>query len=212
MTTRDPRHRARRYDGALRRQQFARWLIGGVRALAVPTVLLSLLFAADVVLPGTAETAIAYRRAIDDRWVGPDGYSVAVGWPDRPDCVERRAGSEQRLLFTTRPGCSGRVNVSASFGRQLLGGDTVRVSRTPLFERVRAVRRPADGLQDRWYPLSDIGLYVVLGLVPLLSFGRKFAVYSTVEGHPRHHVVYVLPALAAEALYVWLLGQALGSG
>ncbi|MFB6231369.1 MAG: hypothetical protein ABEL04_09445 [Salinibacter sp.] len=45
----------------------------------------------------------------------------------------------------------------------------------------------------------------MLGLVPLLSFGRMFAVYSATEGRPRYHVVYVLPALAAEALYVWSL-------
>lgn len=212
MTTRDPRHRSRRYDGAVRRRQFVRWTIWGVRLLAGPTVLLSLLLAVDVALPGTAEEGIPYRRSVDSRWLVQDGYTVSVGWPHRTGCVEQDDRSGDQFLFTTRPGCSGSVAVSARFGAQLARGDTVRVVRTPLFRRVRTVQRPGANPEASWYPLLDVGLFVVLGLIPLLSFGEGFAVYAPAADDVRYHVVYVLPALVAEALYVWLVVQALGGG
>jgi hypothetical protein len=210
MTTRDPRNRSRRYDGAVGQRQFARWVIRGIRTLAVPTVVLSLILAVDVALPGTAERGLVYRRAVDTRWTGPDGVDVSVGWPNRPNCLEQREGSGRTLLFTTRPDCAGTLSVSLAFGRRLAGNDTLRVLRTPLFGQVRAVHCPADGHTDEWYPLWDLGLYVAIGLVPLLSFGRKFGVYDTTGGVSRYHFAYLLPALAAEALYVWLLAQAVG--
>ena len=49
---------------------------------------------------------------------------------------------------------------------------------------------------------------VGMGLVPLLSFGRDFGVYGTTGEASRYHFAYLLPALAAEALYAWLLVQA----
>lgn len=212
MTTRDPRHRGRRYDGALGQRAFARWTIRGIRMLAVPTVLMSLLLALDAVLPGTSEVGLAYRRTVDARWLGPSAINVAVGWPDRSGCLERRGPSGRRLLFTTHPGCDGTVSVSTSFGRQIAGNDTLRIVRTPLFEQVRAVHHPNTGRWDRWYPLWDLGLYVLIGLVPLLSFGREFGVYDTAGGVSRYHFAYLLPALAAEAFYGWLLVQAVGGG
>ena len=57
-----------------------------------------------------------------------------------------------------------------------------------------------------------LGLYVVIGLVPLLSFGRAFGVYDTAGGVSRYHFAYLLPALAAEAFYAWLLMQAVSGG
>ncbi len=212
MTTRDPRHRDRRYDGAVGQRQLARWTICGIRVLAVPTVLMSLLLAVDAVLPGTAEMGLAYRRTVDARWLGPNGIEVAVGWPNRSGCVEQQDASGRRLLFTTRPGCSGTLGLSFDFGRQLAGNDTLRVVRTPLFGHVRAVHRPSDGRWDRWYPLWDLGLAVVIGFVPLLSFGRDFGVYDTTGRVTRYHFAYLLPALAAEAFYAWLLVQAVGGG
>lgn len=212
MTARDPRNRGRRYDGAVGRRQFARWIIRGIRMLAVPTVVLSLLLAADVVLPGTTEQGLVYRRAVNAQWAGPDGIDVSVGWPNRPNCLEQGGNSGRTLLFTTRPGCAGTLSVSAPFGRRLAGNDTLHVVRTPLFGQVRTVHRPADGRTDAWYPLWNLGLYVAIGLVPLLSFGREFGVYDTTGGVSRYHFAYLLPALAAEALYAWLLAQALGGG
>lgn len=212
MTTRDPRNRGRRYDGAVGQRQFARWIIRGIRTLAVPTVVLSLLLAVDVVLPGTTEQGLVYRRAVNSGWVSPDGIDVSMGWPNRPNCLEQREDSGRTLLFTTRPGCEGTLSVSTAFGRRLAGNDTLRVVRTPLFGQVRAVHRPADGHTDGWYPLWDLGLYVAIGLVPLLSFGRKFGVYDTTGKVSRYHFAYLLPALAAEALYAWLLAQAVGGG
>lgn len=212
MTTRDPRNRGRRYDGALGRRQFARWIIRGIRTMAVPTMVLSLLLAADVVLPGTTEQGLVYRRAVNAQWMAPDGIDVSVGWPNRPDCLEQREDAGRTLLFTTRPGCAGTLSVSAPFGRRLAGNDTLRVVRTPLFGQVRAVHRPASGQTDGWYPLWDLGFYVVVGLVPLLSLGRDFGVYDTTQGVSRYHFAYLLPALAAEALYAWLLLRAAGGG
>ncbi|WP_103019890.1 hypothetical protein [Salinibacter altiplanensis] len=81
--------------------------------------------------------------------------------------------------------------------------------RPPLFGRIRAAYRPADPERDR-RALWDLGLSVALGLVPLLSFGRTFGVYGGTADAPRYHLVYLLPALAAEALYAWLLVQAVG--
>lgn len=207
MTTRDPRHRGRRYDGAARQRELARWLIRGIRLLAVPTVVLSVLLAADAMLPGTLETGIAYRRTVETRWLGPTGMDVAVGWPNRPDCLEQQE-SGRRLLFTTRPGCAGTVAVSFDFGRRLTGNDTLRVLRTPLFGQVRAVHNPSAERWDRWSSLWGFGLYVLIGLVPLLSFGKDFGVYAKADGVSRYHVVYLLPALLAEAFYAWLLVQA----
>jgi hypothetical protein len=208
MTTRDPRHRGRRYDGAVGRQQLARWTIRTIRVLAVPTVLLSLMLAIDVVLPGTTEVGISYDQALSSSWLGPDGVDVSVGWPDRPDCLEQRGESGRRLLFTTRPGCAGTVTVSPSFGRRIGSNDTLRVVRTPLFRQVRAVAHPAIEHWDRWPPLWDLGLMVGMGLVPLLSFGRDFGVYGRTGEASRYHFAYLLPALAAEALYAWLLVHA----
>lgn len=212
MTTRDPRRRAQRYDGPIRRQQFIRWLIVGVRGLAMPTVLLSLLLAVDVVLPGTEEEGIVYRRTVDAQWVGPDGFNLAVGWPHRSDCLEERTDSGKQVLFTMRPGCSGPVGVSAGFGRQFEGGDTLRVERTPVYGQVRAVQRTADGDHEERYSLLGIGLYVAIGFLPVLSLGNEFAVYSSAGAVTRYHAVYVLPALCAEALHVWLFLRALGVG
>lgn len=212
MTTRDPRNRGRRYDGAVGQRQFARWIIRGIRTLAVPTVLLSLLLAVDLALPGTVEEGLVYRRAVHSGWVRPDGIDVSVAWPNRPNCLGQREDSGRTLLFTTRPGCAGTLSVSIPFGRRLAGNDTLRVVRTPLFGQVRAVHRLADGRTDGWYPLFDLGLYVAVGLVPLLSFGREFGVYDTTGGVSRYHFAYLLPALAAEALYAWLLAQAIGGG
>jgi len=208
MTSRDPRHRGRRYDGAVGHRAFIRGLIWGIRVFAVPTVLLSLLLAVDVVLPGTTETGISYRRALASHWLSPDGVEVSVGWPDRPNCLEERGDSGRRLLFTTRPGCAGTITVGLDLGTRLTGTDTLRVVRTPLFGQVRAVHPPGNGPRDR-HPLWGLGMYVVIGLVPLLSFGQAFGVYGGTADAPRYHVVYLLPALAAEALYAWLLVQAL---
>lgn len=212
MTTRDPRHRGRRYDGAAGRRELARWTIRGIRLLAVPTVLMSLLLAVDVVLPGTSEIGLAYRSTVHTRWLGPTGVEMAVGWPDRSGCLEQREDSGRRLLFTTRPGCASTVTVSTNFGRHVAGNDTLRVLRTPIFGQVRAVHQPSEVRWDRWYPLWDLGLYVVIGLVPLLSFGRAFGVYDTAGGVSRYHFAYLLPALAAEAFYAWLLMQAVSGG
>ena len=208
MTHRDPRHRGRRYDGAAGQRELAEWLIRGIRIVAVPTVLLSLLLAVDAVLPGASEVGLAYRSTINARWLGPSTVEVAVGWPDRPGCLEQREDSGRRLLFTTRPGCAGTVSVSTDLGRRVAGKDTLRVARTPLFDQVRAVHHPAGDGSDRWVPLWDLGLAVLIGLVPLLSFGREFGVYDTRDGVSRYHVAYFLPSLAAEAFYVWLLIQA----
>ncbi|WP_103028252.1 hypothetical protein [Salinibacter altiplanensis] len=175
----------------------------------MPTVGLSLLLAVDLVLPGTEEAGISYRRAVPPSWVRPDGVEVSVGWPDRPGCLEQRGESGRRLLFTTRPGCAGTVTVGMELGARLTGNDTLRVVRTPLFGRIRAAYRPADPERDR-RALWDLGLSVALGLVPLLSFGRTFGVYGGTADAPRYHLVYLLPALAAEALYAWLLVQAVG--
>jgi len=211
MTTRDPRHRGRRYDGAVGRRTLARWLIRGIRVLAVPTVALSLLLALDVVLPGTTETGISYRRALTSNWLPPDAIKVSVGWPNRPSCLEERGDAGRRLLFTTRPGCAGSVHVILDFGRRIAGNDTLRIVRTPVFGQVRAVQRPSDGRQDR-RPLWGLGLYILTGLVPLLSFGHNFGVHARPSAAPRYHFTYLLPALAAEALYAWLLVQAVGGG
>jgi hypothetical protein len=208
MTARDPRRRGHRYDGAIGQRELVQWLIGGIRVLAVPTVALSLLLAVDAVLPGTVETGISYRRAVASHWLSPDGMKVSLGWPNRPDCLEQRGDSGRRLLFTTRPGCAGTVTVGFDFGARLAGNDTLRVVRTPVFGQVQAVHRPTDGTSDR-HPLWDLGLTVIIGLVPLLSFGRTFGVYAGTDDAPRYHVVYLLPALGAEALYAWLLLQAL---
>lgn len=208
MTRRDPRHRDRRYAGAVGRRSLFRWTIWSVRALAVPTALVSLFLVLDVMLPATVEDGIVYRRTADSRWVGPDGILVDVGWPGREGCLEQRDDG-RRLLFAERPGCSGRVGVPVALGRDLVGGDTLRVLRTPVFERVRAVEHSRSGHRADWYPLFNIGLFVLLGFVPLLSLRENFAVYSIGAGTASYHLVYVLPALAAEVLYVWLCVGAL---
>ena len=208
MTRRDPRHRGLRYDGAAGRRELAQWVIRGLQILAVPTVLLSLLLAVDAVLPGTSEVGLAYRSTVNARWLGPTAVDVAVGWPDRPGCLETRGDAGRRFLFTTRPGCAGTVAVSPTLGRRVTERDTLRVVRTPLFGQVRTVSHPAADQTDRWVPLWDLGLAVLVGLVPLLSFGRAFGVYDTQDGVSRYHVVYLLPALLAEAFYAWLLVRA----
>ncbi len=208
MTRRDPRHRGRRYDGAAGRRELAQWGIRGIQVLAVPTVLLSLLLAVDAVLPGSSEVGLAYRSTVNARWLGPTAVDVAVGWPDRPGCLETRGDAGRRLLFTTRSGCAGTVAVSPTLGRRVAERDTLRVVRTPLFGQVRTVSHPAANQTDRWVPLRDLGLAVLVGLVPLLSFGRAFGVYDTRDGVSRYHFAYLLPALLAEAFYGWLLVQA----
>lgn len=211
MTRRDPRDRSRRYDADVGRRELYRWTIWTVRLLAVPTALLSLLLLMDVVSPGDVEEGIVFRRAVDARWLGPDGYAVSVGWSQRAGCLERDASGRQ-LLYTVRPGCSGTVEMRQSLGGPLARGDTLHVIRTPVFDQVRAIEHRATGQRDGWYPLVDIGIFVLLGFIPLLSFGRNFAVYSIEGGGPRYHLVYVLPSLTAEALYVWLAVGALLGG
>ena len=210
--TRDPRNRRKRYDGAVGKRQFAEWIIFAVRALAIPTAALSLLLVVDAALPGTAEQGLVYRRDLDARWIGPDRVDISVGWPNRSGCLEERGESGRRFLFTTRPGCAGTVSVSVPFGRELGGKDTLQVIRTPLFGQVRAVQKPTSGHTDDWSLLFDIGLFVVIGWIPLLSFGRDFAVYDASDDVPRYHFAYILPALAAEAFYVWLLLQSVAGG
>jgi len=210
--TRDPRNRRRRYDGAVGRRQFAEWIIRAVRALALPTAALSVILMVDVVLPGTSEQGLVYRRSVEAGWLGPDAIDVSVGWPNRPQCLEERGEAGRKFLFTTRPGCAGTVSVSVPFGRTVVGNDTLRVVRTPLFDRVRTVHTPTNEHAGDWYPLWDIGLLIVVGLVPLLSFGRNFAVYTASDDVPRYHFAYILPALAAEALYVWLLLETVPGG
>ncbi len=212
MSLRDPRHRSRRYDGSIGQRELAQWMILGIRVLAVPTVLLSLLLAIDTALPGSSEVGLAYRSTFNARWLGPTAVDISVGWPDRTGCLEQREDSGRRFLFTTRPGCAGTVSVSTNVGRRIAGRDTLRVVRTPLFGQVRTVHHPATNQTDRWYPLWDLGIAVLIGLVPLLSFGRAFGVYDTTDGVSRYHAVYFLPALAAEAFYVWLFVQAVGGG
>ena len=209
MTRRDPRHRGLRYDGAAGRRELAQWVIRGLQILAVPTVLLSLLLAVDAVLPGASEVGLAYRSTVNARWLGPTAVDVAVGWPDRPGCLETRGDAGRRLLFTTRLGCAGTVTVSPRLGRHIAERDTLRVIRTPLFGQVRTVSHPAADQTDPWGPLWDLGLAVLVGLVPLLSFGRRFGVYDTQDGVSRYHFAYLLPALLAEAFYGWFLVQAL---
>lgn len=209
MKPRDPRHRGRRYDGVVRRRQFVRWTIGAVRVLAVPVVIMSVLLGLDVLLPTTTEEGIAYRRTVENRWIAPDGFSVGVGWPHRSGCTEQRKERSQHLLFVARDNCSGAVDVGVEFGRALSGRDTLHVVRTPMFERVREVRRPSDGLQDRRHPLLKIAVFVAIGLIPLLSFGRNFAVHPTSEGPRRRYIAYVLPVLFAEAVYLVLLVRVL---
>ena len=153
MTTRDPRHRGRRYDGAVGRRELTRWIIRGIRVLAVPTAALSLLLAVDIALPGTAETGITYRRALAPNWLAPDGVEISVGWPDRPNCLDERPDTGRRLLFTTRPGCAGSVAVSLDFGRRVTGNDTLRVFRTPVFGRPNGFCRAGAGQRHsavRW--------------------------------------------------------------
>lgn len=208
MTRRDPRHRERRYAGRVGRRTLLRWTIWTVRTLAVPTALVSLFLVLDVMLPATVEDGIVYRRTADARWVRPDAILVDVGWPSREGCLER-GDTGRRLLFAERPGCSGRVGVPVEMGRDLVGGDTLRVLRTPIFDRVRAVEHARSAHRDGWYALFDIGLFVLLGFVPLLSLGEDFAVHSGGTSPRRYHLVYVLPALAAEVLYVWLFVGAL---
>lgn len=203
MTQRDPRVRGRRYDGTVGRRQLFRWVIRGVRLLAFPTAILSLLLAVDVMLPGSVEEGIVYRGSTDARWLGPDRISYEVGWPARSGCVEER-DSGRRYLFTVRPGCSGVVHTRVGFGRAVEGGDTLQVRRTPLFGNVREVRHPSSGRRDREGPFWDLGLLVGLGIIPLVSLGDGFAVLSTTGRQPRYHLVYVLPALFAELVYIWL--------
>jgi hypothetical protein len=208
MTRRDPRHRGLRYDGAAGRRELARWGIRGIRVLAVPTVLLSLLLAVDAILPGASEVGLAYRSTVHARWLAPTAVGVSVGWPNRPGCLEPRGDAGRRFLVTTRPGCAGTVSVHPHLGRRVAAGDTLRVVRTPLFGQVRTIFHPAADQMDRWVPLWDLGLVVLVGLVPLLSFGRAFGVYDTQDGVSRYHFAYLFPSLLAEAFYARLLVQA----
>lgn len=115
MTSRDPRRRTHRYDGAVRRRQFIRWVIGGVRLFAVPTVALSLLLAVDVALPGAVEEgtgtepevelfgvhtrhAVVHCR-VGALWKGRDGRRLS------PFCAETaRERTKIRLSWRVCPG------------------------------------------------------------------------------------------------------------
>lgn len=208
MAARDPWHRRRLYDGDPYWQALIRWTIAGVRLLAVPTAALALLLGVDAFLPGPTTDGIAYTRAADARLLGEDRIALQFVRLGPPDCSEQRG--PRTLLFANRPGCSATVSVGPAFGRRIGGRDTLRVMRTPLFGWVSEVRRPADGLRDRGTALHTVGLYVLWGLVPLLSFGKGFAHSPLRTSTDRRLMVYVVPALLAEATYVVLLVQAFG--
>jgi len=207
MPARDPWHRRRLYDGDPYWQALIRWTIAGVRLLALPTAGLALLLGVDAFLPGPTIDGIAYTRASDSRLLGDDRIALQLVRLGPPDCSEQRDG--RTLLFANRPGCSATVSVAAAFGRRVGGRDTLQVVRSPLFGWVSEVRRP-DGLRGRGTALPTVGLYVLWGLVPLLSFGEGFAHSPLRTGTDRRLMVYVVPALLAEATYVVLLVQAFG--
>lgn len=208
MPSRDPWHRRRLYDGDLYWQTLIRWTIWGVRGLAVPTAFLALLLAIDGGRTGTTTEGIAYSRSLDARVLQPDGISLQLVRLAPSNCSEQREG--RTYLFADRPGCSASVAVDSEFGRAVGGRDTLEVVRTPLFGWVRAVQRPSDGLRDQTTALWTIGGYVLLGLLPLLSFGRSFAQSPVAGGADRRFMMYVVPALLAEAVYLHLFLQLFG--
>lgn len=202
MASRDPWHRRRLYDGDLYWQTFIRWTVGVGRGLAVPTAALALLLAADAVRPGTVAEGVPYARAVDARWVQPDGLTLRLVRLGPEQCSDQRAG--RTYLFADRTGCSETVAVGRAFGREVGGRDTLEVVRTPVFGWVQSVQRPADGLRDRATARWTIGAYVLLGLLPLLSFGRRFARSPVTGGADRRLMMYVVPVLLAEAVYLHL--------
>ena len=204
---RDPWHRRRLYDGDVWWQDVIRWTIQGVRVLAVPTVLLSLLVVVDVMLPGTTEEGLPYARSVEDRWLQPTGIAVDLVRLGPANCSEQRGGNT--VLFAERPGCALQVSVHPKFGARIGGRDTLQVVRTPMLQWVREVRGP-DAMVHEATSLRRIGLYVLLGLVPLLSFGRGFALSPVQGGADRRFMIYVVPALLAEAVYLGIALRALG--
>lgn len=206
MAPRDAWHRRRLYDGDPYWQTFIEWTIAAVRILAVPTVGAALLLALDAFLPGPATNGMPYTQSVDAHFVQADGIALKVVRLGRPECIEQRGG--RTLLFADRPNCSSTVSVGAEFGRQVTGGDTLRVIRTPIFGWVSEVCRPRDGLRERSAPLQSIGAYVLWGFVPLLSFGKGFAHSPLPTSTDRRLMVYVVPALLSEATYAALLVQA----
>jgi len=208
MANRDPWHRRRLYDGDLYWQTLIRWTVWGVRVLAVPTAALALLLATDAVRPGTVDEGMPYARAVDARWFQPDGLTLRLVRLGPAPCSEQREG--RTFLFADRPGCSETVAVSRAFGREVGGRDTLEVVRTPVFGWVQSVQRPADGLRDRTTARWTIGAYVLLGLLPLLSFGRRFARSPVTGGADRRLMMYVVPVLLAEAVYLRLFVGLLG--
>jgi hypothetical protein len=205
---RDPWHRRRLYDGDLYWQTLIRWTVGAVRVLAVPTAALALLLAVDAARPGTVTKGTPYARAVDTRLLQPDGLTLRLVRLGPTQCAEQREG--RTFLFADRPGCSETVAVGRAFGQAVGGRDTLEVVRTPVFGWVHSVRRPADGRRDRATALWTIGAYVLLGLMPLLSFGRRFAQSPISGGADRRLMVYVVPVLLAEAVYVHLVVQLFG--
>ncbi len=208
MATRDPWHRRRLYDGDLYWQTFIRWTVRAARVLAVPTAALALLLAADAVRPGTVAEGVPYARSVDSRLFQPDGLTLRLVRLAPEKCSERRDG--RTYLYADRTGCSETVAVGRSFGEKVGGRDTLAVVRTPVFGWVQSVHRPADGLQDRATARWTIGAYVLLGLLPLLSFGRRFARSPVAGGADRRLMMYVVPVLWAEAVYLHLLVGLLG--
>ena len=202
MASRDPWHRRRLYDGDLYWQTFIRWTVGAARVLAVPTAVLALLLAADAVRPGTVAEGVPYARSVDSRLLQPDGLMLRLVRLGPEQCSERREG--RTFLFADRAGCSETVAVGRTFGREVGGRDTLEVVRTPVFGWVQSVHRPADGLRDRATARWTIGAYVLLGLLPLLSFGRRFAHSPVTGGADRRLMMYVAPVLLAEAVYLHL--------
>jgi hypothetical protein len=205
---RDPWHRRRLYDGDVWWQDVIRWTIQGVRVLAVPTVLLSLLLVVDAVLPGTTEEGLPYARSVEDPWLQPTGIAVDLVRLGPANCSERRGGNT--VLFAERPGCSLRVSVHPQFGARIGGRDTLQVMRTPMLQWIRQVRGPGETMVHEATALRRIVFYVLLGFVPLLSFGRGFALSPVQGGADRRFMIYVVPALLAEGVFIGIALQALG--
>ncbi|MFP4228769.1 MAG: hypothetical protein ACLFTE_08080 [Salinivenus sp.] len=208
MPPRDPWHRRRLYDGDLYWQTFIRWTLWGVRGLAVPTAALALLLAVDAARPGPVTQGMPYARSVESHLLGADGVALRLVRLGDGDCAERTEG--KLLLYAHRAGCTETVVVREDMGRSVGGRDTLEVARTPLFGWVRAVERPADGLRDGATALWTIGGYVLLGLLPLLSFGPRFARSPVSGGADRRFMVYVVPALVAEAVYLHLAAGLFG--
>lgn len=202
MASRDPWHRRRLYDGDPYWQTFIRWTIWGVRGLAVPTAALAFLLVVDAARPGTVTQGMPYARSAESHLLGADGVSIRLVRLGDDNCVDRKEGTI--LLYADRAGCTETVTVNQDMGRSVGGRDTLEVERTPVFGWVRSVARPADGLRDATTALWSIGGYVLLGLLPLVSMGARFAQSPGRGGADRRFMIYVVPALVAEAVYLSL--------